>query len=191
MYDNGQMVPQGDDAKLLVKFYKKAVQNNARSTVEGRPVFDELVYISIMAPGDKNNVIDRKARDEDKVRFPFAWQRYENNATMAQTGTPIEEWPRVSVSQAAELKAMNITTVEQLAGLADTACQKMMGLQALRTEAQAFIAAAKDASHAQRLAAELEKRDEKIAEQAETIASLAARLDALEQRGAKREKAAA
>jgi predicted phage-related endonuclease len=187
---NGQMMKEGDDSRLLSRFYKQAVKNEHKSTAEGRPVFDEVVFVSIIIPGDKHTKVERKARDEDKERFPNAWARFQNNETAATSGTPLEEWPRVSVSQVAELKAMNIMTVEHIAGLSDSICQKMMGLDRLRTEAKAYIAAAKDQAHAQKLAAELEQRDEKIASLQETVATLAAKLDALSDKP-KREKAAA
>lgn len=189
-YANGQIVPQGDDGRLLVKFYKQAVKNEFRSSQEGRPIFDEHDFISIIVPGDKTMKVDRKVRPEDKERFAPQWARYQNNEQVPLSGTPIDEWPRVSVSQAAELKAMNLFTVEHLAGIADTVCQKMMGLDQLRTEARAYLAAAKDASHAQHLAAELEKRDADIAALKDTIATMAAKLDALTEKP-KRERAAA
>ena len=190
-YQNAEIVPQGDEKKLLARFYKTAVENRGRSTAEGRPVFDEQVFVSIIIPGDKNTKVERKARDEDKARFPLAWQRYHNNETKAVDGTPVEEWPRVSVAQVAELKAMNIMTVEHLADLSDTICQKMMGLDQLRKEARGYIAAAKDASHAQHLACELAKRDDEIASLKGSIAELSAKLDELTPKSGKRERAAA
>lgn len=191
--ENGQMIPQGDESKLLVIFYDHAVQNAFRSTQEGRPVFDKQVWIKIMAPGNKNQIVERKSRDEDRERFPAAWHRYTNRITEAASGTPIEQWPRVSVSQVAEMKAMNILTVEHLAGLSDSVCQKMMGLDRLRTEAQAYMKAAADSAYAQRLAAELAKRDDEIARLNAKLDEFAALLDKLSDKAppGRREKAAA
>lgn len=189
-YANGEMVPQGDERKLLSRFYKQAVKNEAQSTAQGRPVFDEYVFVSIIIPGDKHSKIDRKMKDEDKTRFPLAWRRFQEGLTETVTGTPLSEWPRVSVSQVAELNAMNITTVEQLGELSDIICQKMMGLDRLRLEARAYIKAATDSSYAQGLASKLAERDERIASLEETVALMAAKLDSLDAKP-KREKAAA
>lgn len=191
MPENGEIIPQGDERKLLARFYKQAEQNNFRSQAEGRPIFDEFVWVSILIPGDKNTKIERRMTEEDKARFPLAWRRYQQAETVSEVGTPIEQWPRVSVSQVAELKYMNITTVEQLADLSDAICQKMMGLVQLRTEAKAYITAAKDGAHAQNLAAELAKRDEQIERLNEQVAELGRMLEKATDPGTKRSAKAA
>lgn len=180
MPENGEIIPQGDERKLLARFYKHAIKNEARTIAEGRPMFDEKVFVSIIIPGDKNTRVEREMRDEDKERFPRAWAAFQNADTVSLTGTPVEQWPPLSVTQVAELKAMNILTVEHLAELSDSITQKMMGLGQLRTQAQAYIKAAKDGSHAQALATELAKRDDEIARLNGVVADLGARLDALD-----------
>ena len=160
---NGQMIPQGDERKLIVRFYLEPQKNNTKSLAEGRPIFDEKLMVEILAPGDRNSRVNRPARDEDKERFPYAWNKFQTNATPANVGTPLEEWPSLTVTEVAEFKAMNLYTVEQVAGMHDGITSKYSGFHTYRKMAQAYIEAAKGPAEAQRLAVELERRDDEIA----------------------------
>ena len=182
---NGQIMPQGDERKLIVRFYNEAIKNATKSLQEGRPIFDSVPFIEILIPGDKNTRVNRKVRDEDKEKYPAAWQRFVTGTApnAAAGGTPIEQWPALGVQEVAEFKAMNIYTVEQVAGLSDGMAGKYAGLATLRKMAQAYIKAATDSSEAQRLAVELEKRDEQIDALKNEVKLLAQRLDQALERG--------
>ena len=150
------------DKKLFVQFYLRAVLNNFKSAQEGRPIFDEQDYIRIIVPGDKNTIIDTKATPEYMSRFASHFEKYKKNQSQAVTGTPLEVWPQMTVGQVAELKAMNVHTVEQLAELPDNLAQRIMGSHDLRRRAVAFLdLAAGDAANS-KLSAELDKRDNEI-----------------------------
>lgn len=150
------------DKKLFVQFYLRAVLNNFKSAQEGRPIFDEVDYVRIIVPGDKNTVIDTKATPEYTTRFASRFELYKKNQSQAVTGTPLEVWPQMTVGQVAELKAMHIHTVEQLAELPDNLAQRIMGSHDLRRRAVAFLdLAAGDAANS-KLSAELDKRDNEI-----------------------------
>jgi hypothetical protein len=100
--------------------------------------------------------------------------------TQSPEGTPLEQWPQLTVSQVHEFKAMNVFSVEQLAGMSDANAQRFMGGNELRRKAATFLKVSKDTAEAQRLAtvnAELEAR---LVSQDEVIRQLAARLDAVE-----------
>lgn len=160
---NATMIPQGDDRGLVVMFYNKAEQNNFKSTQEGRPIFDEIVFIRILVPGDRTKTVERPCREDDKQRFPMAWANFKNQVPASLAGTPVQQWPRLSVSQVAEAFAGNIFTVEAIGELSDQQVSSMgMGWSQLRTEAKAFIAKAADGAIVQRLASDLSSRDEKI-----------------------------
>lgn len=152
------------DKRLFVQFYMRAVMNQFKSAQEGRPIFDEKEYVRIIIPGDKNTVIDTEAtRVEKELRFPEQYARFKKNQEQSLSGTPLEVWPQMTVGMVAELKAMNVFTVEQLAELPDNLAQRIMGAHMWRKKAQAFLdAAAGDAKNSQ-LAMELEKRDAQIA----------------------------
>lgn len=150
------------DKKLFVQFYLRAVVNNFKSSQEGRPIFDEVDYVRIIVPGDKNTVIDTKVTPEYAQRFATQFEKYKKNQSQAVSGTPLEVWPQMTVGQVAELKAMNVHTVEQLAELPDNLAQRIMGSHDLRRRATTFLEAANGEAANTKLAAELAQRDNEI-----------------------------
>lgn len=174
---NGQMIPQGEERKLLVRFYHEAVKNNVKSAAEGRPMFDEILFVEIIVPGDRYSRVNRKAKDEDFERFPAAWARFQRGQTMANDGTPIDQWPVLGVRDIAEMKAMNIFTVEQVAGLSDAIVGKYTGLSSYRTQAQAYLKSATDTALAQKQALELEASEKRIADLEAQVRDLAGKLE--------------
>lgn len=128
-----------DEEGVLVQFYKKPVENKAKSKEKERPVFDEVIYVKIIAIGQKHSVVDRKMKEEDKVRFPTYWAKFEADDDEV-VGHPIGEWQGVSRTRAMELKHQNVPTVEALASLPDAVLAKV-GADAfdLRKAAQKFL----------------------------------------------------
>lgn len=162
------------DETLLVKFFLEPVQNKERSNEEGRPIFEEREFVSIMVPGQKDNIVIREARETDKDRFPRHYAAFKNRVEQVVDGTPLEEWPAVTRSQVEELKFFNVFTVEQLAEISDSNAQNFMGIQLLRQKAKAFLEAANDVgAMADKLSAEIEKRDVEIAALQEALADQA------------------
>lgn len=151
------------DSKLYVTFYTRAVMNNFQSSEQGRPIFDEKEYIRIIVPGDSKTTVDCPVDDTFRVRFPKQYDAYKRGQEQAVSGTPLEVWPQLTVGLVAELKAMHIQTVEQLADLDDGKAQKIMGSHELRRRARAFLDAAQGEAVNNKMAAELEKRDNEIA----------------------------
>lgn len=152
------------DATLSVKLYSRAVQHMFKTEKEGRPIFEDVVYIEIKTPGNDKNIVDRPVQEGDKARFPMHWAHYQNThgATAAEIGTPLEQWPQITAAQAEELKALKFRTVEHLANASDQNIASIgmvagMAPMSLRTRAQAFLHAAADSAVPQRQAAELEK----------------------------------
>jgi len=150
------------DKKLYVNFYIRADLNSFKSAQEGRPIFDEVDYVRIIIPGDKNSILDTQVTEEHKHRFENQYQRFKKNQEQAVSGTPLEVWPQMTVGQVAELKAMNVHTVEQLADMPDQLAQKIMGNHGLRAKAKLFLDAAAGEAGNTKMVAELEKRDNEI-----------------------------
>lgn len=171
----------GDD-KLYVVFYMKAVQSGFKTEKEGRPIFDDVPHIKIYAPGDKTTVIDVPVEPQHKQRFATRWEKFEKGLAQSPEGTPVEQWPLITTAQAHEFKAMNLFTVEQIAGMPDTAAQRFMGGHELRRKATAFLAQAKDSAEAQRLATQNAEQRERLTRQDEQINRLSAQVEALMQK---------
>lgn len=127
-----------DDHKLYIKFFTKAVMNPLTSTKNGRPMYDEVDYIEIRIPGSQLTCVKAPIDDFNYMdRFGDKYRQWKKDNKDVLSGTPIDSWPYLlgKVGQIAELKAMNIHTVEQLAGLDDSWKMKIMGGQELSKRA--------------------------------------------------------
>jgi hypothetical protein len=65
------------ESNLFITFYIEAVEIKAESEKQGRPVYRDVPFIKIVVPGDVNNIIERKATDQYKEKFPKAWARFQ------------------------------------------------------------------------------------------------------------------
>jgi hypothetical protein len=189
------------DERLAVRFFRKAARDDVKSDAEGRMVFKDVEYIQIMVPGDRDNVIVRPAGEGDKRRFGQQYEDWKRNEGAEQMviGTPLEMWGRLSVSQIEEFRYIGVRSVEQLAELNDGAMLKMPGAVEFKRKAQAFIQAQKDEAPMRKLQAELESRDQALAQQGQQIRDQGEALEnmreqmerlILSQTGAKAEKKA-
>jgi FtsZ-binding cell division protein ZapB len=173
---------QGADARLAVQFYKKSVKQDIASDEAGRPIFKEFDFVRIMIPGDNLTEIDTYAQESHKQRFPRQWAHYQNQVTNHQDiiGTPIDQWPQVTRSQADELRGLKFHTVESIADCSDQQLQRIgmvagMSPHNFRLKAKAFLNLANDSAEVAQRQAELEAlRQENDKIKAETDAKLAA-----------------
>ena len=167
------------DSQLNVKFYQKAIQNEFKTALEGRPIMEMRDFIIIEVPGNTLSVIDTFAAQEHKDRFPVQYARYMNEKTDGDIeGTLLHDWPVLNAAVAAELKHFKFYTVEQIAQASDAQLNTLgmaagMSPLALRDKAKAYLGSAKDTALVQQQADELSKRDEIIARMEAQIAELA------------------
>lgn len=167
-----------DDHNLHVTFYKHPQQNDAMTKEKGRPIFEDKDYISIRQPGNKDHIIVRPATDMDKSRFAEHYRKYTAREGDYESveGTPLSEWSGVTRSQVEELKYLNVRTVEQLAGVADSNAQQFMGLQMLKQKAGAYLETAKDEAVSESLSeARRENEELKV-----LLSELGSKVEALE-----------
>lgn len=176
--------PRKGDERLAVRFFTKAKQNAQKSEEAGRPIFEEVEYVNIMVPGDRNHIITRPVTIQDKARFSQQYEHWRKNANNeGVVGTPLEAWGILSLAQVEEFRYFGVRTVEDMAALRDDVCQKMPGAITLKQRAEAFLVAAREAEPVRRVQVELAKRDEQmkamensLAEQARIIKELEARI---------------
>ena len=156
---------QNGDEALLVKFEIRPKQHRGMSEKEGRPIYKDVEYISIRAPGSPDEIC-RPATQRDIDRFPRHYQAFKNRVGNedVEEGTLLSEWPMVTRSQVEEFAFMGIKTVEQLAGISDANGQNIMGFQGLKRKAKEWLETAAKGITAAELKAELDKRDLVIAE---------------------------
>lgn len=169
VYEDGQQFK--DDAKLMVRFFMKAIKHEANSKAENRPVFVEVPHIEVITPGSRDTLVT-EATENYQMRFRRQWDNFTARQTAPLEGTPLAEVPWMTVGQVAELNAMNVKTVEQLVNMPDVLAQKVMGSYQLRDRAKRFLEAAADGAAASKLEAQLEERDATIASQGQMIKQL-------------------
>lgn len=157
------------------RFYMQAVENKFRSEEEGRPIFDEREMVEIRLPGDRLSCYVGYVTDEERNRWPEAYAAFKRGEQRAAHGTPLEHWPVLSTGKVAELKAMGILSVEELAAVQDNTIIRMgMGARELREQANAFINAARDGAGVAQYAAENERMKEQLALVQQQLAELLA-----------------
>jgi hypothetical protein len=175
------------DSRLYVEFYSKPVQNEFKTKVEGRPIFDDMDFVKIYVPGDNTTVIDTFARDDHKARFPLHWAHYQNtHGENKETGTPLSAWSILAASQVEELRALKFFTVESIATASDAQLQRIgmiagMGPTAFRERAQRYLHAAKDegfVSQVSEKAKQLEEENTRMKADMEEMKQMIAQLAA-------------
>ena len=175
------------DSRLYVTFYKKPQENAFLSNINGRPIFEDVVFCRIIAPGDSLAIPDAPATEEQKQRFPLQWQHFLNTGGNEETtsGTPLSSWPQLTRSQVEELRAMKFFTVEQVANASDQQISKigmLAGMQAFafREAALRYLRVASDASALAKAEEETKESRDLLAAQHAKIEEMALKMEALE-----------
>lgn len=123
----------GDD-KLVVLFRNIAVKNEARSALEGRPCFDDVEHCEIRAPASRNTygipypatsrshwAVNEMTGEQYEVnyieRFPRQYSQFKSHQQQTMHGTPLDYAPWLREARRAELRAVSVFTIEQLAAL--------------------------------------------------------------------------
>lgn len=168
------------DKNLLVKFYYHPLENKALSEREGRPIFEDRVYIDIRTPGERD-AIRRPASSADIARFQEHYDAFMRRTEQPEeTGTLLSEWPLITRSQVEELAFFNCKTVEHLANMADSAAQNFRGIQSLKQRAKHWL---EETKGKEELEKEFTKREaamqETLDEYREELKSLREELDSL------------
>jgi hypothetical protein len=171
---------QGADSRLAVQFYKKSMKQEDASNEAGRPIFKEFDFVRIMIPGDNLTEIDTYAQESHKQRFPRQWAHYQNQTAGHEdvVGTPLDQWPQITRSQAEELRGLKFYTVEAIADCSDQQLQRIgmvagMSPHNFRLKAKAFLNLANDSAEVAQREAELQAlRQENDKIKAETDAKL-------------------
>lgn len=139
------------DRSLSVQFFLHAKENPRKTKAEGRPIYDEVEMVSIMAPGNTKTEFtaraDRMHYDANAQvqrtyaeRFREHYEAFKAGLDEHLQGTPLTEVPFLTLGQKAEMRAKKIKTVEQLAEMADRDIRKMgIGFRAHVDAARAYL----------------------------------------------------
>jgi len=137
---------------LGIEFYLEPVKNEKKSAETGRPIFEDKEYVKIHIAGDRNRVHvapahETFARDRETngwITYAQAFHRhydaFKSGEQVRGEGTPLGQVDFMTPAKVKEFAALNVHTVEQLAGLEGANLQKlgMYGRQ-FKEKAQQYI----------------------------------------------------
>lgn len=164
---------QPHDDKLVAIFRHLAVENPGKTIEAGRPIFDDVEVCEVRAPGSRNVSVfpatsmshwgtDPETGVQMKVtyaeRFSHQYKQFKMHQAQTKTGTPLKHAPFLTEARQAELRALNIYTVEALAHI-DGQELKNIGPQGrdLKNKAIEYIEQSKANAPNAALIAELEQ----------------------------------
>jgi hypothetical protein len=131
---------------------------------EGRPIFRDIEIVELISPGNPLNIPVEIVTDEHRQQWPEQYRAFRAGHEISADGTPLEQWPILRKAQVAELKALNIMTVEHVRDMSDHACQRGMGFIRLRALAKAYLEDAAEGALLSQVTADGERKDARIAE---------------------------
>jgi hypothetical protein len=189
------------DDVLFVRFYVRPLQNNFQTEAQGRPIFDDIIFIEIQTPGNQLNIIDRPKMGNDERRFPKQWAYFQNTHSndAGKQGTPFSAWPLMTPSQVEMLKAHKFHMIEQVAFGSDAAIANLgmsMGMApyAFRERCKSYLDVAKDTNALVKKEEALKASEAKVADleakHKEEINALNTKLNAIIERMAQPQVAA-
>lgn len=174
------VVNYGTDRNMVCLFYNKSVHSAGKSRIEGRPIYEDRVFVRIHPPGERFNIIDRPANDSDRRRFPQQWAAFQQQKQQTPEGTPIDLLYPDQPSVAAMLRANQVHTIEHCAQLSGPAIDKIgMGAQRFCNDAQKYLSMANQGIGAAQFRRELAERDQQLKIQAQQIEQLKAEVSRL------------
>ena len=129
--------------RTFARFFTEEVVDPVASAAAGRPIYRSEERVELINPGDLlNKPVLRVSQltDEQREQFKTVYAQFKKGEEQSHEGTPIDQWPVLNRAQIRELKAKEIYTVEQCAGLSDLGIQQIgMGGRAIRDLARAYL----------------------------------------------------
>jgi hypothetical protein len=167
-------MPRRDpDEDLVVVFDNHAILNEAKTLAAGRKIYDDMVVCKIRTPGSKDETVQPAFMQSTwgidpqtgypapityAERFKHQYRQFKQHQTQTKSGTPLTETPFLSPARCAELRALNVYTVEQLAHMDGQELKNLgPGGRDLKNKAEEYIATTLINAPTKALAIELEK----------------------------------
>lgn len=169
---------QDPDAAVVATFKYLAIKNDAKSLSEGRPIFDDVEVVELRFPGKRDFSVHHATamshwRDDPMTgeqtmvtyaeRFSHQYRQFRQSMQQTKSGTPTSHAPFLTEARRAELRALNIYTVEALA-MVEGQELKNLGYagRELKNKAQEYIEGAKRSAPDMQLMAEIEQMRAKM-----------------------------
>jgi hypothetical protein len=168
-----------------------AVKNELRSKMENRPIYDDREVCQLRYPGKKDTsfhlasepshwIQDPETGEQAQVtyaeRFPRQYRQFKEHLTQTKSGTPLAQVAFLTEARRAELRALNIYTVETLAAVDGQELKNLgPGGRDLKNQAVGFLEDAKSGAPNAQMMAELEAMRARNALLEEDVKALKAR----------------
>lgn len=127
--NSGQVIPE---------FYRYSKLMPFKSAAEQRPVYEALDYVKIMQAGEPDSTIE-VVNEMHKQRWPQQWAQYQAGQAQMVAGIPLAELFPVNPEVIAQLKTVNVFTVEGLVAVPDSAGSNVPFLTEWKNRARAYI----------------------------------------------------
>jgi hypothetical protein len=144
------------DEAVVALFKHHAIKNEDQSAKQGRPIYDDMEIVEIRFPGSRSVsvfpatafshwVSDPVTGEQTRVtyaeRFSRQYQQFKAHTSQTKSGTPLAHVPFLTEARRAELRALNIYTVEALASIDGQELKNLgQGGRDLKNKAMEFIA---------------------------------------------------
>lgn len=168
-----QQMNRDPDANAIAIFKNHAIKNAGKTATAGRPIFDDMEVCEIRFAGSRSVSVfpataishwieDPTTGEQRSItyaeRFSRQYQQFKMHAAQTASGTPIDYAPFLTEARRAELRALNIYTIEQLGHIDGQELKNLgHGGREMKNQAQAYLAeTAKGAPNAAMMA-ELEQ----------------------------------
>jgi hypothetical protein len=166
-------MPTDPDASLTAVFKHHAAPNDAKSVAANRLICDDVEVCEIRAPGSKTTTVvvpatafshwatDPHTGGQVKVtyaeRFAHQYRQFKAQTAQTKAGTPLSHAPFLTEGRRAEMRALNVYTVEALAGMDGQELKNLgPGGRELKNAAMEYIEEAKKTAPNLHMLAEIE-----------------------------------
>lgn len=150
-----------NEAGAKYAFYYDGKLNQAKTTLQGHPVYDPVIYFLTESLDGLTKTV-KEATKEHIQRCPKEWMAFQKTQKKVE-GFPLEKWPGITRPQYLNLKACDIHSLEDLAGVPMSQLQSMgQEGRILKEQAIAYFAVAKDAAVVQKQAKRIVELESEI-----------------------------
>ena len=174
-------LPNSEPDKTIPEFFLQAVKHPFKSEQAGREIFEDREFVRIITPGNMRSIPVEPVNDEHKRRWPRQYDAFQRGMEDPVEGTPLDQVAFLTPAVVQTLKALNVKTVESLAGVSDAILKDMpLGGRDLRQKAQTFLESADSTAPLDRANARAEAAEARALQLEGQLQELATRLSAIE-----------
>lgn len=140
---------------------------------------EDVEMFRVLSPGENLNIMGGEVTDQHRERWPQFYEAFKRNETLA-TGTPLSKWPELAsnLDFVTQLQAFRFFTVEDVAGMNDSAHRLFPGALTWCRKAQAWLVAQRRINDALAQKDAGDAKDKAIADLQAQIVALAEKMNA-------------